>query len=75
LIRYRVIIISQKCIDYSDPLSKYVIFVEDKELLSKAIDILENYDEYYKKIYGNLTNQEIFEEINLNYQKFINEIL
>ena len=60
LIKFRVIVISQKCYDYFDPLSKYVIFVDDKELVNKANEVLYNYNHYYKKIYGNLTNKEIF---------------
>lgn len=61
LIKYRVIIISQKCICCNDPLSKYVIFVDDNKLISKSIDVLNNYDYYFNKIYGKLTNKEIFE--------------
>ena len=73
LIYHRVIIISQKCIDYSDPLSKYVIFEDNNNLINKAYEILNNYNEYYKKIYGNLTNKEIFLEIQKYYNIFESE--
>jgi hypothetical protein len=73
LIYHRVIIISQKCIDYSDPLSKYVIFEDNNNLINKANQILNNYKTYYKKIYGNLTNKEIFSDIQKYYNNFESE--
>ena len=73
LIYHRVIIISQKCIDYSDSLSKYVIFEDNNNLINKAYEILNNYNEYYKKIYENLSNKEIFLEIQKYYNIFESE--
>lgn len=73
LIYHRVIIISQKCIDYSDPLSKYIIFEDNNNLINKAYEVLNNYEEYYKKIYENLSNKEIFLEIQKYYNIFESE--
>lgn len=68
LIYHRVIIISEECFNYEDDLAKYVIFTDD--LLSKYLEVLNNYEIYYNKIYGKKTNEEIFNSINNNYLDF-----
>jgi hypothetical protein len=71
LIYFRVIIISQKCIDYQDELQEFIIYEEDNLLLKKSLEILNNYDFYFNKIYGNKTNKIIFEKINNYYINFL----
>ena len=75
LIYNRVIIISQKCIDSTELLYKYVIFVNNNKLLEKANEILNNYDEYYNKTYGKLTNKQIFQDIQKYYDEFEKSLL
>ena len=73
LIHNRVIVISERCIDYSDSLSDYVIYEDSNKLLKKSLEVLENYEYYYNKIYGNRSNKDIFMEIENEYIKFENE--
>lgn len=70
LIYNRIIIISEPVSDQSDYLSSYVIYTND--YIKVYNDILENYQQYYDKIYGNKTNKEIFKDINQEYIKFYN---
>lgn len=75
LIKNRVIIISQKCLQAElEYLSEYIIFCENKDLLSKAYEVLNNYEIYFENIYGNKTNKEIFKPINDKYIFFIEYI-
>ena len=68
LIYNRVIIISQKCANYEDPLSKYVIFTDNDKLIEKYNDklnfkFLYNFEQDYKKELRYIELKETFEPI------------
>lgn len=76
LIKYRVIIISQNIINPKEELFyKYIIYCDDNNLINKYNEVLNNYDFYYNKIYGNITNKELFNDINNYFLNFKNIIL
>jgi len=72
LIAVRCIVVSQRC-DYEKDITlyKYIIFEDDDKIVDKVNDILENYDDYYNKIYGNITNKEIFKDIDIQWNNLI----
>jgi hypothetical protein len=75
LIKNRVIIISQNVVkEKTELFNDYIIYVPDNLLIQKYKEILENYESYYNKIYGNKTNEELFGEINKYFLKFKNNI-
>jgi hypothetical protein len=68
----RCIVISQLGVqDKINTLSPYIIFVNKNNMNAKVKDVLENYQNYYNKIYGNKTNEEIFKPISEQYLRFI----
>ena len=73
LIMKKVIIISQPTI-YNELLflSKYIIICNDNNNLQNYIEeILNNYNKYYDKIYGNFNENDYIEYIKTNLNKFI----
>ena len=68
----KMIVISEKGLD--DELlylKDYIIFCEYDKLVDKTIEVLNNYDEYYQKIYGNFN----LNEIDNYYEKKLIEVL
>ena len=51
--------------------SREIIRVNKNNMNAKIKDVLENYQTYYNKIYGNKTNEEIFKPISEQYLRFI----
>lgn len=72
LIYNRVIIISEPCFNNDDDLSKYVIFSDNLEKTYNLV--LNNYEHYFNKIYGDKNNKQIFQNINNYYLEFNNFI-
>jgi len=72
LIAARCIVISQRCQNEKIvTLSDYIIFVEDIDIVDTSLHILQNYNKFYERIYGNKTNKEIFKDINIQWDNFI----
>lgn len=75
LISHKCIVISQRCLDEKlMKLSNFIIFCDNENLEDKINEVLENYQFYFNKFFGNKTNLEIFNEINNEYINFINKI-
>lgn len=56
----KIIVISEYSYEYEKyPLHKYVIFVEYDKMENKIMEVLNNYEHYYNKIYNNLNIDEI----------------
>lgn len=65
----KVIVVSEYSVEWEKyPLSKYVIFVDYKNMIEKIFEVLENYDDYYFKIYNDFD----IKEIDLNLSNYIN---
>ena len=60
----KIIVISEPS-KYSEkyPLNSYIIFVNYNEVIEKTKDVLNNYDLYYNKIYGELDIEKINEQL------------
>jgi len=75
LVSHKCIIVSQRCLkEELMYLSDYIIFCENNDLESKVLEILDNYNFYFDKIFSKRKNIEIFEKINNEYINFINKI-
>ena len=57
----KIIVISDTKIDQDYILGKYVIFEEYNNIINKIIDVYNNYDEYYKKLFSNFDKEKIQE--------------
>lgn len=60
----KIIVVSEYSLEYDKyPLSKYVLFTEYENMVNKIQDVLDNYEEYYKKIYENFDIVSIEQEL------------
>jgi hypothetical protein len=69
----KVIVISEKSLEEQNyPLINYVITCDYDNLVNKATEVLNNYDHYYKLIYGNFDINKINNKLEsyINYIKF-----
>jgi len=75
LVASKCLIISQRCSNEDlVELKDFIFFVDDDKIEKFVEDLLENYEEYYQKIYCNKKNMDIFNGIYKKYQVFCNEI-
>lgn len=67
----KVIVISEYSLEYENyPLSKYVIFIDYDNLVDKILDVINNYNIYYDKIYNNFDINQIDDEL----KKYLNNL-
>jgi len=72
LVASRCIVISQKCLNEElVGLGDYILFAENNKIEEITLDVLNNYDRYYEKIFAKKTNNDIFEKIGKKYVTFI----
>jgi len=69
LVASKCLIVSQRCLNEElVELKNFIFFVDDDKIEEFTENLLENYDEYYEKIYGNKKNQDIFRKIRDKYE-------
>lgn len=56
----KVIVVSEYSLEYEKyPLNKYVIFVNYDDMIDKIQDVIDNYEEYFNKIYNDFDIKQI----------------
>lgn len=75
LVASKCLIVSQRCLNEElVELKDFIFFVDDDKIENFVTKLLENYDEYYEKIYGNKKNIDIFKKIRENYKLLCEKI-
>jgi hypothetical protein len=69
----KVIVISEYSLEWEKyPLAKYVIFIDYNNMVDKIQDVLNNYDEYFNKIYSDF-DINVIDNLLKKYLDFLNK--